>query len=171
MDDTQEITTLTISPLTEGEGDFWNTLGHNSYSSADISTISLGNTVPNVAAGSFTIGGGGSGSSIWHSSIPGANVNWANVGRSNNVTGANVHIQGNLVVDGPDIVVGGKSVMALLDRLEERLAWMQPNLDLEAEWDELRELGDRYRALEAQCREKADMWNKLKAMPPVKLDF
>lgn len=169
MDDTEEITTLTISPPGD-DGDFWSTLGHSSYGSADISTISLGNTVPNIAPGSFTVSSGGTGSNVWGSNISGTGINWANQGWSN-LTGANVHIQGNLVVDGPDIVVGGKSVVALLDRLEERLAWMQPNLDLEAEWDELRELGDRYRALEAQCREKADMWNKLKAMPPVKLDL
>lgn len=164
MDYTQEIKTLTISPP-EDDGDFY-----SSYGSADIGTISLGNTVPNIATGSFTISSGGTGSNVWGSNTSGTGMTWTNQGWSN-LTGANVHIQGNLVVDGPDIVVGGKSVMVLLGRLEERLAWMQPNLDLEAEWDELRELGDRYRALEAQCREKADMWNKLKAMPPVKLDL
>ena len=34
----------------------------------------------------------------------------------------------------------------------------------EAEWDELRELGDRYRKLEQQCREKSQMWTKLRTV-------
>jgi hypothetical protein len=42
---------------------------------------------------------------------------------------------------------------------------MQPNTELEAEWDQLRELGDRYRELEQQCREKSQMWAKLKTLP------
>jgi hypothetical protein len=49
--------------------------------------------------------------------------------------------------------------------LQERLNWMQPATELEAEWDQLRELGDRYRELEQQCREKSQMWAKLKTLP------
>jgi hypothetical protein len=41
---------------------------------------------------------------------------------------------------------------------------------LEAQWSQLRELGDQYRALEAQLLEQNDMWNKLKAMPPPVID-
>ena len=37
-----------------------------------------------------------------------------------------------------------------------------PNPDLEAEWDQLRELGERYRELEKLCKEKSTVWNKLK---------
>jgi hypothetical protein len=36
---------------------------------------------------------------------------------------------------------------------------------LEKEWDELRRLGERYRKLEKKCKEKAEVWKKLKAMP------
>jgi hypothetical protein len=42
---------------------------------------------------------------------------------------------------------------------------LTPNPEMEAEWDQLRKLGERYRKLEKKCREKSDMWNKLKAMP------
>jgi hypothetical protein len=37
-----------------------------------------------------------------------------------------------------------------------------PNSDMEAEWDQLRELGERYRELEKLCKEKSTAWNKLK---------
>jgi hypothetical protein len=40
-----------------------------------------------------------------------------------------------------------------------------PNPELEKEWDDLKKLGNRYRKLEKKCKEKAEMWNKLKSMP------
>ena len=46
----------------------------------------------------------------------------------------------------------------------------KPFGELEADWDELRELGERYRELEKRCKEKAETWNKLKAMPPPQVD-
>lgn len=61
-----------------------------------------------------------------------------------------------------DIVVNGRSLMDAIDTLEQRLNILVPNPKLEAEWDELKELGDRYRELEKQCKEKGDMWAKLK---------
>lgn len=61
-----------------------------------------------------------------------------------------------------DIVVNGRSLMDAIDTLEQRLNILVPNPELEAEWDELKELGDRYRELEKQCKEKGDMWAKLK---------
>jgi hypothetical protein len=61
-------------------------------------------------------------------------------------------------------VINGQSLNATLAALQERLNWMQPATDLEAEWDELRELGDRYRKLEQQCKEKSQMWTKLRTV-------
>jgi hypothetical protein len=67
--------------------------------------------------------------------------------------------------DNADIVVNGESLMQTLQVLKDRLNWLQPNPDMEAEWDELRELGERYRELERQCQEKSQVWNTLKTMP------
>jgi hypothetical protein len=64
-----------------------------------------------------------------------------------------------------DIKINGKSLVDTLTALEQRLNILTPNPKLEAEWDELRELGERYRELEKQCKEKAEMWAKLKSMP------
>ena len=61
-----------------------------------------------------------------------------------------------------DIKVNGRSLMDAIDALEQRLNILVPNPELEKEWDELRELGDRYRELERLCKEKGDMWAKLK---------
>lgn len=65
-----------------------------------------------------------------------------------------------------DIKVNGRSLMNAIEKLEERLNVLVPNPELEKEWDELRELGQRYRELEKKCKEKGEMWKKLKQMSP-----
>ena len=64
---------------------------------------------------------------------------------------------------GTDIVIGGRSLMKTLDTITERLAILEPNNKLESEWAELKQLGERYRAMEQDLLEKAKMWNTLKA--------
>jgi hypothetical protein len=76
-------------------------------------------------------------------------------------TGGKVHIQGK----DADLVIGDKSLKTWMEKVEERLNILTPNPELEAEWDDLRRLGERYRKLEKKCREKANMWEKLKSMP------
>jgi len=65
-----------------------------------------------------------------------------------------------------DIEVNGESLMGLMKEIRERLNLITINEKMEKEWDELRALGDQYRALEAKLKEQGEMWNKLKAMPP-----
>ena len=50
-----------------------------------------------------------------------------------------------------------------MKRVEERLAILEPNKKLEAEWAELKELGEQYRAMEQDLLEKARSWSILKA--------
>lgn len=62
-----------------------------------------------------------------------------------------------------DIEINGKSLVAMLERIEQRINLLTVNAELETEWDELRELGDQYRALEQQIKDKMKTWSKLKA--------
>ena len=62
-----------------------------------------------------------------------------------------------------DIDVNGVSLMATLKRIEERINLLTVNTELEADWDELRELGDQYRALEQRIKDKIETWNRLQA--------
>ena len=64
-----------------------------------------------------------------------------------------------------DLDINGKSLTAWMEKVEERLNILTPNPELEKEWDELRRLGERYRKLEKKCKEKAEVWKKLKSMP------
>jgi hypothetical protein len=75
---------------------------------------------------------------------------------------------GKISLQGPnaDIEVNGESLMSAIHRIEERLNILTPNPELEAEWDQLRELGEQYRELEKKLQEQADMWTALKKMPP-----
>lgn len=62
-----------------------------------------------------------------------------------------------------DIEINGKSLVAMLERIEQRINLLTVNAELEAEWDELRELGDQYRALEQRIKDKMETWSKLQA--------
>jgi hypothetical protein len=66
-----------------------------------------------------------------------------------------VTINGNLKLNGIDLAQS-------LKRIEERLLLLTPNLSLESEWDELRELGERYRQLEQDMLAKLELVEILK---------
>jgi hypothetical protein len=63
--------------------------------------------------------------------------------------------------DNADIDINGKSLVDTLQALEERLNILVPNTQLEKEWEELKKLGNKYRALEAELTEKVNMWQAL----------
>jgi hypothetical protein len=67
-------------------------------------------------------------------------------------------------LDGPnaDIKINGESLMATLRGIQDRLNILRPNQELEAEWDQLRELGEQYRKLEQELEEKSRAWSLLK---------
>jgi hypothetical protein len=76
--------------------------------------------------------------------------------------GGSIDIQGQ----NADIKINGKSMKTWMEAVEERLNILTPNPELEKEWDDLRRLGQRYRALERKCKEKAQMWAALKKVQP-----
>jgi hypothetical protein len=87
-------------------------------------------------------------------------------------TGSNpamvVNQSGSIDIQGQnaDIKINGKSMKTWMEAVEERLNILTPNPELEKDWDELQELGERYRALERKCKEKAQMWAALKKVQP-----
>jgi hypothetical protein len=115
----------------------------------------------------YTIGAVGTSASPWTIgtgtyTMPNVSIsNWPSATTSVSQSGL-MELQGN----NADIKVNGRSLMDAISALEQRLNILVPNPELEKEWDELRELGDRYRELEKQCKEKGEMWNKLKSVPP-----
>ena len=96
---------------------------------------------------------------------PNSNLTYTRTGTSNPWLTVNDHntlsVSGDADFNG-DVRVQGRSLAEFMQQVEQRLNMLQPNPELEAEWDELRELGDRYRELEKQLEEKSKMWQTLK---------
>jgi hypothetical protein len=103
---------------------------------------------------------GASGSNAY--TYTGTSTNYAWNAASNITSVENtLQVKGDSEFDG-DITVRGRSLTEFMDSVEQRLNILRPNPTLEAEWDQLRELGEQYRELERQLTEKAQMWNILK---------
>ena len=60
-----------------------------------------------------------------------------------------------------DIKVNGKSLTAAIEKIEERLAILHPNSELEDKWEQLRDLRRQYEELEKDLLEKEKMWKIL----------
>ena len=133
--------------------------------------------VPNIVigggiAGSGTISGTSNGfwttgtsatPNVWQTTNPYTvmGTGSGNVQPSGTMSCKKVSLAGN----DADLDINGKSLKAWMEQVEERLNILTPNPEMEKDWDDLRRLGERYRKLEKKCKEKSDMWNKLKAMP------
>lgn len=68
----------------------------------------------------------------------------------------------NLIGEDADISIDGMSLKTAITEIQQRLNILQPNTKLESEWNQLRELGEQYRKLEAEIIEKQKIWNSLK---------
>ena len=92
----------------------------------------------------------------------GLNTGWANISLAEpNLQGATLKVNGNADFDG-EVTIKGKNLTEMLEKIEERLAILHPNEKLEDKWDELKELGKRYKELEAEIIEKEKIWAILK---------
>ena len=115
------------------------------------STGSTGNylytTYPSTTTGGGTMWGTGNGYTIANPATPVA-IDHAGVVE---LTGKNA-----------DIKINGASLKEAINRIEQRLAILTPNTKLEAEWRELKDLGDAYRKLESEIMEKMKTWDILK---------
>ncbi len=153
---TEDITTLTTKSL------------------PTLTTVQLSSLNPNTIGTLSAIGGVGSDYTL--TSGAGGNVSWQNPMYTHSTVGATVAAtlgqKGSLSLNGEDadISINGRSMSAWMARVEERLNILTPNPELEKEWDDLRKLGERYRRLEKKCKQKAEVWKKLKDMPPPRVD-
>jgi hypothetical protein len=138
------ITTLDLSALTSADIQTWSTPNTAPFAN---SSATLGGSGGSGAVYSITAGGGG-GSGVLPSS------NWGKP-----------YSNGNVVVDADDIKLRGKSLMASLDRIEQRLGILDCDEILEQHWDELKALGDEYRKVKQHIEDKMKTFETLKKMP------
>jgi hypothetical protein len=100
-------------------------------------------------------------------SITGISVPWTTTsGTSDTFTldsSWNRPASGKIKLDGPDadIEINGESLIDMLKTIEQRLNILTPDPRLEADWEQLRNLGDQYRALEKSIQEKMKIWDAI----------
>jgi hypothetical protein len=73
-----------------------------------------------------------------------------------------IDADGLTMKEGADIVVGGKSLTQAIEKIEERLAILKPNTELESRWEQLKELRNQYVELEKDLLEKEKIMKILK---------
>ena len=79
----------------------------------------------------------------------------------NSTSNNSLDVKGDANFEG-DVKIQGKSLVDTLQSIEERLAILRPNKELEEKWERLKTLGNMYRELEKEIVEKQEMWNILK---------
>jgi hypothetical protein len=113
-------------------------------------------TVGTVTTGTVTVPNNTSNGLYW-----GLNGTSNTIIADPNIKGATLKVNGDADFEG-EVTIKGKSLYEMLDKIEERLAILHPNPELEDRWDELKELGKRYKELEQELLEKEKVWNILK---------
>jgi hypothetical protein len=133
-------------------------MGSGSYSSLE-DTITISSPVVTSStsidwsntkwSSPYTIASTGSSSNIWATT---------NMSSPLSVNGS-IEVTG----DDADISFNGVKLGDRLTAIEQQLNILRPNTEVEAEWDELRQLGERYRQLEQEIKEKMEVWRLLQA--------
>jgi len=120
---------------------------------------SVDNTVSNGAGLYWGMNGtsGGSGQVLTSN---GTNTSWITQADPS-LKGATLSVKGNADFEG-EVTIKGKNLTDMLEKIDERLAILHPNPELEDRWDELKELSKRYKELEAELIEKERVWAILK---------
>ena len=136
------------------------------YDSSDSITLS------SLGDANLSIGGSSNVYPWTTTAVPWVTSNGINAGDWSNKTAAKISVDGKLHLNGEaaDIEINGQSLLGILKAIQERMNILTVNTKLESEWEELKALGEQYRALEKHILEKQATWDKLKAMPPPEID-
>lgn len=153
IDDTITITSG-ISPLTTMHHGLTSSTGAIGASGQVLTTSLSGSlnwatAAPTITSGGYQIG---SQSNYTYDTIT---LNGSNVKDSALTVKGDALFEGNIKLKGVDL-------NDRFDEIEKRLAILRPNNDLEGRWEELKELGERYRQLEQEILEKEQVWDILK---------
>ena len=73
----------------------------------------------------------------------------------------NSDFKGNVTVNG-NLKIGNVDLGERLDKIEQRLAILRPNIEIESRWEQLKQLGEQYRQLERELIERDWIFEQLK---------
>ena len=105
-------------------------------------------------------GGGGSGGSGGSGVFTTSYNSWASNGTTD-IKPNSINVNGDAVFNG-NIQWQGRDMREWFARVESRLSILQPNPQLEEDFDRLKKLGDQYRALEKELLEQQQIFDILK---------
>lgn len=101
-------------------------------------------------------------SSSWLTANTAGSVTWTDtLSGTTTIESKALTVKGDAEFEG-DVKIKGKSIAESLEKIEERLAILHPNEELEEKWGQLRGLRKMYMELEAEIKEKEQIWNVLK---------
>jgi len=149
--DSTMISASTVDTITIGSGSAYPALTTATMPSLNMASM------PSITISPLTVGGLSNGVLTQGHSGP----YWTNAATHNVMDVADT---GKLSLRGKnaDIDINGVSLMETLRTIQNQLNILRPNKELEADWDQLRELGEQYRRLEAEFAEKQKAWEALK---------
>lgn len=125
---------------------------------ADIQTLDFSNIQPLTTA---TISGL-SGANVYLGNGPGGGgYTWTNTGTPG--LDARAHGKISLKGDSADIDIDGVSLRETLRGIQDRLNMLAPNVEMEQQWEELREIRESYEAKLKECQSKSRTWQALKS--------
>ena len=127
-----------------------NTTMNNPYIGDPLTTGTSGQVYTTSSTGNINWG-----------NLNGTSTSWATLSADPNLSGHSLKVKGAADFEG-DVTIKGKSLTDIFEKIEERLAILHPNPQLEDKWDELKELSKRYKELEAEIIEKEKVWAILK---------
>ena len=144
-DDTYDITQSSASTISAAAGNIWpyTIAGSNSGLSFPTNTT------------------GGSGYTLTTNGTGSLNYNQNLVWNEPYTNDSRLKVKGNAEFDG-DVTIKGVSISETLEKIEDRLAILHPNEELEEKWERLRELRREYSELEKDILEKEKIWKILK---------
>ena len=116
----------------------------------------IGDSIDTLTTGTVTIPNNTSNGIYW-----GLNGTSNVISTDPSLKGNSLSVKGNADFEG-EVTIKGKNLSEMLEKIDERLAILHPNPKLEDKWDELKELGKRYRELEQELIEKEKVWTILK---------
>jgi len=116
----------------------------------------IGDSIDTFTTGTVTIPNNTSNGIYW-----GLNGTSNVISTDPSLKGNSLSVKGNADFEG-EVTIKGKNLTDMLEKIDERLAILHPNPKLEDKWDELKELGKRYRELEQELLEKEKVWSILK---------
>ncbi len=120
-------------------------------------------TIPVNGLGSsssiYVVGGGGGGGGGGGYTMHSSGATWTTA--QSDIKSGSIQVQGDAVFHG-NITWKNRDMREWFETVESRLGMLQPNPKMEEDWDELRELGDRYRALEKKLTEQQQVFDILK---------